>query len=180
MYEELIDTLQIGKHTFKVYVAADDTGRLPWEDDCIFEDVVSDWTRNAKRPWQRTLSEDRGSRRHFDVRQYIKVAKAQGCTGAQAAEQLERSFGYLRRFCADQWSYVGVIVKRVDAEGEELESDSLWGIESDATDYIAEVARDMAQDMAPEADKERARAAYARRKESAERRYWAQRDVVTV
>ena len=180
MYKELIDTLQCGRHTFNVYVSPDDSGDAPWDNDCIYDGVVSAWSRDSKRPYQRILSEDRGSKRYFDVRRYIAVAVSQGCTRKQAAEQLEKSFAHLRAWCNDQWHYVGVIVERVDADGEDLESDSLWGIESDDKDYILATAAEMAGSMATIADKARAKAAYARRAESKERRYWAARDVVTV
>lgn len=177
MYSEQIDTLQIGKHTFHVYVSPDDSGEAPWDNDCIFDGVVSDWTRDSKRPHQRVLCEDRGSKRYFDVKQYIAVAVSHGCTRKQAAEQLEASFKRLQAWCNDQWSYVVLEVRRVDADGEALESDYLGRVESG---YTTDQAYEMANAMAVSADKARAKAAYARRIESKERRYWAARDVVTV
>jgi hypothetical protein len=182
MYETQFN---IGKHQFTVSLVPEEEYRAPWDDDCIFDGVVSaaprrsGWPRTCgdKRPYQRIFYVGRGNDAYlFDVQQYIKVARSHGCTGKQAHEQCLASFERLRQWGNDAWSYVGVIVARVDSEGEELESDSLWGIESDCDDYIAEVARDMADQMVRAQNKAR----YAARKESQERRYWAARDVVTI
>lgn len=185
MYEQQIDTLQIGKHTFHVFVSPDDSGETPWGNDCVFDGVVSasprNWTRRDKAPHERIIYQ---GRQHdawlFDVKRYIAVAVSQGCTRKQAAEQLEASFKRLQAWCQDEWSYVVLEVRRVDADGEELEADYLGGMESDCKDYIGSTAREMAEAMACAADKVRAKAAYARRQESKERRYWAARDVATV
>lgn len=177
MYSEQIDTLQIGKHTFHVFVSPDDWGDTPWDSDFIYDGVVSYADGTAKRPHQRILGEYRGSKRYFDVKRYIAVAVSHGCTRKQAAEQLESSFKRLQAWCNDQWSYVVLEVRRVDADGEELEADYLGCVESD---YTTDQAYEMANAMAVSADKARAKAAYARRAESKERRYWAARDVVTV
>lgn len=53
----------------------------------------------------------------------------------------------LRAWCNDEWCYVGVVVRRTgDCEccGE---SESLWGIESDAGEYIREVSIELAEEM---------------------------------
>ena len=143
-----MDTFEHAGHTFEIELVHDESADAPWENDCIFEGVVSDWTRAKKAPYQRVLHEDRGSRHYFDVRQYIKVAVGHGCTRKQAAEQLEQSFEYLRRWCNDQWHYVGVVVHLLDEEGERTDlNDALWGIESDQRGYITTTARDLADDI---------------------------------
>jgi len=56
-------------------------------------------------------------------------------------------FDRLRRWCNDDWSYVGVIVAPVCPCCDEAKWDdaqSLWGIESDAGEYLQEVARELA------------------------------------
>ena len=57
----------------------------------------------------------------------------------------------LRAWCNDDWHYVGVVVtadescpccdRRLD------ESESCWGVESDAGDYLDEVAQDLAEEL---------------------------------
>lgn len=61
-----------------------------------------------------------------------------------AAAAAMANFEYLRKWCNDQWHYVGVIVTVTDQHGTELAQESLWGIESHATEYLLETAEDLA------------------------------------
>jgi hypothetical protein len=68
--------------------------------------------------------------------------------GTDAAEAVRRDFEYLRRWCADQWHYCGIIVTRVCVccGGKGEFSHSLWGIEDDGWDsveYHATVIQDL-------------------------------------
>jgi hypothetical protein len=57
-------------------------------------------------------------------------------------------FERLRRWCDDQWSYVGVSVT-VGFRGVQLVDDyecALWGIESDCGEYVAEIAAELAEE----------------------------------
>jgi len=70
-----------------------------------------------------------------------------------AAEAARRDYERMRQWCNDVWSYVGVIVAPVCPccdEIDESESRSLWGIESDAGDYLQEVARELADEIGSE------------------------------
>lgn len=62
---------------------------------------------------------------------------------AYASKAALADFNRLRDWCDYRWNYVGVIVTASRA-GIELASDSLWGIESDAGDYLATVADECA------------------------------------
>lgn len=67
---------------------------------------------------------------------------------AYAAGAAMADYDRLRRWCADQWCYIGVVVRRAgDCEccGE---TESLWGIESDAGEYVREVATELAEQLA--------------------------------
>lgn len=68
---------------------------------------------------------------------------------AYAAAAAMADFDRLRRWCAGHWCYVGVVVELCDDEGETVGgySASLWGIESDAGDYLEEVARELADEV---------------------------------
>lgn len=127
-----------------------DTGYgAPWENsDC--HGPVSDWTTRAKLPGERVLCEDHGSRRYYDVAEAIRIAKRDGwdappygtgTKGERAARAVERDFDYLRRWCNDDWHYLGVMVT-VYRNGAEIAGDSLWGIESHG-DYWRETAAGM-------------------------------------
>jgi hypothetical protein len=67
-----------------------------------------------------------------------------------AAAAARADYERLRAWCNDEWSYVGVIVtaSRNDVE---LGSASVWGIESDAGDYLLETANELAADAIAEA-----------------------------
>jgi hypothetical protein len=68
---------------------------------------------------------------------------------AYAAAAARADYERLRQWCDDQWCYVGVIVTRLDRHGNKLRhlQASLWGIESDAGDYLEEVARELVADI---------------------------------
>jgi hypothetical protein len=60
-------------------------------------------------------------------------------------------YEHFRRWCNDQWHYVGVVVTRLEGsedEGfEEGPSASLWGLQSDDETHIAEVAKELANEL---------------------------------
>ncbi|RQH02741.1 hypothetical protein [Paraburkholderia dinghuensis] len=91
--------------------------------------------------------------------------------GEITAEAVRRDFEYLRRWCADQWHWVGLVVELLDGEGESVGgvSDSLWGMESGRDDYLQETAQGMADGLAA-----------GLQREARERMYWNARDVETV
>lgn len=164
------DEITIGERTFRVRLEYDDCSDAPWENDCIYEGVVSEWERRSKRTYERILCEDRGSRRFFNVREFIATAIKQGCTRKQAAEQMEPCFERLRLWCNDQWHYVGVIVELLDDDGDPTgEGESIWGIEDDCAEHINETAQELAEGIVYRLDKE-----------NSERTHWAERDTVTV
>lgn len=64
-----------------------------------------------------------------------------------AAAAALADFDRLRRWCDNQWHYVGVIVESLDEDEDVIDSASIWGIESDADDYLDEVAQDLAAEL---------------------------------
>lgn len=127
-----------------------------------------------KRPGERELCDDGrsfGKTRFYDMREAMQIAKRDGwgvddATRAKlaaakhcepealskneiVAAAVEQDFQRLRAWCHDSWRYVGVIVTLLDTEGEPTdERESLWGIESDCEDYLAETARELADEIA--------------------------------
>lgn len=67
-----------------------------------------------------------------------------------AARAAESDFQRLRGWCDDSWSYVGVVVT-ASREGVKLATASLWGIESDAGEYLVETANDLAAEAIDDA-----------------------------
>lgn len=65
-----------------------------------------------------------------------------------AAAAAMRDYDYLRRWCNDEWSYVGVVVAPIDEHGPDWRrAESLWGIESECDSYHLEVAQELAEGM---------------------------------
>lgn len=103
--------------------------------------------------------------------------------GEIRAEAVRRDFEFHRKWCADQWSYVGVVVTLMveDEDGELVESedpelsDSLWGVET-YDDYHVEVAYENADNIIRVFHDKMAKAEV----EKIERLYWETRGVVTV
>lgn len=152
------DTFEHNGNTFKVSIRYDDDGGLPWE-NAEGHGTVSDWTKRAKRPGEWILASDRGFHRYYDFQDAMQTAKRDGwdaepygtgTKGEKALRAVKADFEYLRRFCNDQWHYVGVLVQIVDDFGDPIdgERESVWGIESDAYAYIEETARDLAEELA--------------------------------
>lgn len=165
------DTLERNGVLLRVNIEHDDSHGTPW-DECDGHGPVSDWTTRDKRAGERVLCSDRGLRRYYDAREANAIAKRDGwglCDEARAAlarklgreptpgeiraESVERDFDYLRRYCAGHWSYVGVIVTACGMADDETDEAAptdyacaLWGIESDARDYIAETVDDLADE----------------------------------
>jgi hypothetical protein len=145
-----------GPASFRVTFPSDDMQSPPWE----LHDghgPVSEWTTRAKRPGEIILSQDRSSRRYYDFAEAVKIAKRdgwdappykQGTRGEQAVRAVRADFKYLRGWANDEWTYVGVVVELLDANGEGTgKRQSVWGIESEADDYLEETARELASEL---------------------------------
>lgn len=79
------------------------------------------------------------------IREVYAAHRATMTPRAYAALAAHADFERLRRWCADQWSYVGVAVT-VEKGDVQLTGDydhALWGIESDCGEYVAEVAAEL-------------------------------------
>lgn len=143
-------------------------------------------TKPPKSPGERILCWDHGYYRIYDFAGTMKIAKRDGwglgpeeiealhaklgrppTKGEITAESVERDFNHLRRWCDNQWHWIGVIVKLFDADGEEIDSDSIWGIEDD-TDYWQEVASELVENLLEKHNEEQAEA-----------QHWAERDTIT-
>ena len=141
--------------TFTFRIERDGDHGAPWDEE-DGHGPVSDWTRRDKIPGEMTLCEDRGSRRFYDFAEAVRIAKRDGWNappydvpgetkGQRAHRAAMADFDRLRRWCSDDWCYVGVIVSCDDLPDEPAAS--LWGIESDAADYLREVAEELAEEL---------------------------------
>lgn len=148
-------TIKHDGFTITARIEQDDDSTPPWDREDGHGEVF-EWTNRDKKAGELVLNSDRGSRRYYDYAGAVKIAlrdgwgianPPEGATRRQIAALAAREdFERLRRWCNDDWSYVGVVVT-VSARGVDLGTASFWGIESDAGDYLLEVANELLSDV---------------------------------
>lgn len=150
--------------TYAAKLERDEHHGAPWGEEDGHGDV-SGWSRSNKAPGEMILCEDRHGidKRFYDFAGAVKRAKAEGWNadpldvpgetkGQRAHKAAMADYNRLRAWCNDDWCYVGVIVAPVCPCCDEVKEDdaqSLWGIESDAGEYLFEVAQELAEELAP-------------------------------
>ena len=136
----------------------------PWEEE-DGHGPVTDWVHREKRAGEILLCSDRGAKRFYDFAGAMAIAKRDGWgpsdealaaltrklghapTKGQLAEAaVLADFHHLEGWASGRWRYVGVIVTLRNPEGEEVDSESLWGVE-DSGDYYQEVAEELAEEL---------------------------------
>ena len=141
--------------TFRVTHEQDTDHGAPWE-ACDGHGPVSEWTSRDKLPGELVLNSDGRQCRYYDYAEACRIARRDGWdappykTGTarqRAARAARADFEYLRAWCSDEWTYMGVIVELLDDDGEAVDSASLWGIESDAGEYLDEVAAELVDEL---------------------------------
>lgn len=149
--------IEQGGFTITARIEQDDDSTPPWDREDGHGEV-SELESRPKRAGEMTLSDLRWGRgaRYYDFAGAVKLARRdgwgianppEGATRRQIAALAAREdFERLRRWCNDDWSYVGVVVT-VSARGVDLGTASFWGIESDAGDYLLEVANELLSDV---------------------------------
>lgn len=70
-------TTKVGKFTVTARIVRDEHMGAPWEEH-DGHGPVSEWTDRAKRPGERVLNEDRGSKRYYDFQEAVKIARRDG------------------------------------------------------------------------------------------------------
>lgn len=161
--------------TFTARTTRDQDHGAPWEESDN-HGIVTDWISQSEQYDFPDLYQDRtkfyplgdperdGSRRFYDMQASIRKALKDHWGLSPAALQdlqneweagtvltpevqthravvLDRDF--LNSWCNDEWEYIGVIVM---LPGTNLQG-SLWGIESNAGAYLADVAHNLAEEL---------------------------------
>jgi hypothetical protein len=147
---------EVDGFTVRAIICDDRDSGPPWQEE-DGHGPVSDWTSRNKRPGERTLVQDHGSRRFYDFAEAVKIARRDRwgpvlegkSAGEIAAAAVERDFKALKAWCNDEWHYVGVRLA-VFRAGVPMASHaaSLWGIEANYPDgdgnaYLTEVANEL-------------------------------------
>lgn len=76
--------------------------------------------------------------------------------GEIIAQAVQKDFEYLRRWCTDDWHYVGVCVRHESQDDSEKYSYACWGVSSDDDAHIAEIAHDCAAECLAAIEEEKA------------------------
>ena len=164
VYSDETSTVEVDGFTLTATIYHDDSHCAPWEAE-DGHGPVSDWRsvgyrgHPAKSPGERPLCADRGSARFYDFAEACRIALREGwgtldgrreneTDRAYAARAAEEDFKRLRRWCTDEWYYVGiaVTVERADVRLTGRYDHAVWGIESDCGSYLNEVAADLAEE----------------------------------
>lgn len=155
--------------TFLASLYHDDDSTPPWDRE-DGHGPVSDWrSKDSKAPGEVIINDDRGRARFYDVQAAQRIALRDGWGAPEAwriafaekhgraptarevaAESVRMDCQRLRDWCRDEWHYCGVAVQLCDDEGEATGDEfmhALWGIESDAGDYLREVAAELAEQI---------------------------------
>lgn len=131
----------------------DDTHEAPWDWDdghgvviplrerCSLEDWQLDWTMGDRDGWlyDRDASLAKAIKEGWNAPPYHEPG------GAMRA--VKADFDYLRRWCKNDWWYVGLIVELYDEDEHLIDENSCWGYESFSTDYLCAEARSWAASM---------------------------------
>jgi hypothetical protein len=154
MRDGLIDTEEFTHRGF-TFVAniyyAEDFGP-PWKEH-DGHGPVSDWTKRPKGPGEMILHQDCGSYHYYNFAEAVKIAKREGWDappyGGTKEERAHRAamadYQYLRRWCNDDWQWVGISVV-LHGEQDQF-AHAVWGIESDAAECLKEVRVTLADDL---------------------------------
>lgn len=127
----------------------DGWGWLPGDLE-TFRDEAGMWHARVKaQRLQPALFESVAADINEAIRATYAAHRATMTARAYAAGAARQNFERLRKWCADQWFWVGVEIELLDRDGDGTgEKAALWGIESDAGDYLDEVARELVAEIA--------------------------------
>ncbi len=142
---------------FIMELEPDNDSGPPWENGDGYG-IVSEWrAKDSKRPGERILCQDHGACRFYGWQATMLKARKEGwgvekpppglTKRAIVALAVEQDFERMRRWCNDEWWYVGVVVMLNEYDSEA--QNSCWGIESDCEDFIKEVRNDLAEGLLP-------------------------------
>jgi hypothetical protein len=169
-----MDSIELRGLTFRVDLTQDCDADAPWDGEDGHGPVRHTRGTGAyltdKRPGERPLLKDRNGAWLYDWQAAMQLAAKDGwglspdqlkawesnigrapTPGEVRLAAVQQDFDRLRRYLEGDWSYVGVVVTLLDTDGGSTHlTSSLWGVESDCTDYINETARELANELARE------------------------------
>lgn len=140
--------------TFVADIVYDDTAEMPWDREeghapVRYAQVPYGSRRPHKEPGERILHTDGRDCWLYDWQGGCRLARRDGWRASADDPSIEHAvqadFDRLRGFLRGDWHYVGIVVSLKSAP--ERFTASLYGIESDATEYIDETMRELAGEI---------------------------------
>lgn len=137
-------------YTIRIHCHVDTDMGEPWKEH-DGHGIVSEWTRRKKEPGELILWEDHHSFLYYDFAETMKIAKRDGWSvdplklegaetvGEKAAKAVWSDYERLRAWCRGDWHWLGFTSEIEDPEGNQWESDSVWGYDDEK--YMLEEAR---------------------------------------
>jgi len=148
-------------YTVHIHVHHDEDMGEPWKEH-DGHGIVSEWIVRGKSPGELVLCSDRNSRRYYDYKATLEIAKKDGwglCEKSKAAlaaklgrkptakeirhASVMEDYEHLRAWCNDEWSWTGYTTTIETPDGATIEGDSCWGF--DGEDYMIEEATSAAK-----------------------------------
>jgi hypothetical protein len=169
---EFDEVVEYKGRSFGVRYPYDEDAEPPWEQG-DGHGKVSEWVRGScgerphKAPGEWIIASDHTAHRVYDAQEALKRARAEEwSTGKaedtypqvskkeQAARAVKADFEWMRRWCADQWHYIGVVVMLLDEEDDETPTEyeeSVWSVEGDTDTpegraYIKSIVEELADE----------------------------------
>lgn len=161
MFTDIDTPIEIDGFTLTARILADSNYGAPWEEH-DGHGPVSGMELRDKRPGELVLHDNgHGRKRYYDYQEACRIARRELWDAApyntgqetkrqQAAKAARANYERLRQWCDDQWHWCGVLVV-ASKNGIDLGRASLWGIESDAGDYLLEVANELVEEALEDA-----------------------------
>lgn len=162
------DTFSLKGLSFRFELIDDTDSGPPWENEDCHGPVRAVNSSREKRAGEKVLGSERSGARLYNFAAAVATAKRDGwgltpekrahlaatlgrepTPGDIANAAANEDFLHLARWLARDWYYVGVVVTLLDVDDAlTTVRESLWGIESDAGAYHAEVANELAGEIA--------------------------------
>jgi hypothetical protein len=180
----------------RIELAYDNDHGMPW-DECdghgIIRKAIAHYGRPEKSPGEVIIHSDRGHYWLYDFKGTTEKAKSEGWgisgnTSVMTKRQIVRAavmrdMEHCREWLTGERYYIGITVTALNADGEEIESDSCWGFDYGCSredmDYVENEAKEMAARIAESVFDQKRQAWRAALREARQRRYWETRDIVT-
>ena len=154
--------------TYRVRVEHDDTPGKPWEEEYGHGPIEYHLRNSAgyvsKTPGEVVIASDRRGGWVYDFQATVKIAKRDGwdaepyyppgveTAGERAAKAAKADMQRMTDWLEGRWCYCGVTVELLCPHGGVVAYESLWGIESDAKDYLAEVVEELVDELSDVSD----------------------------